>query len=135
METVAQVSLYAITPAEVPAAVRVLAYAERYALPGASLRDAIKGTIYRVIVNGWWAGYVCMSIEAGRAWIGAAVAKVRGLQLAPALLVMLEAVAAESGAHCIGMRTARRGLARVAMACGYVPGDSGEYMKGLMCSG
>lgn len=136
MEALAKVSLHAITPAEVPAAVRVLAYAERYALPGASLRDAIRGAIYRVQVDGRIAGYVCMSIDAGWAWIGAAVAKVRGLQLAPALLCMLEAIAAESGAHWIGMRTARRGLARIAMSCGYVPVDTGEcieHIKGLQC--
>lgn len=117
-----------------PVAARAFARSMRQVPPGATLRDAMRGQVYAVMVGRSVVGFVALQVEAGAAWIGAAVAKVPRLRVAREIIAACEAIAAGQGAESIGLKTIRPGLVRIVSALGYVPDGDNEYRKGLTCS-
>ena len=102
--------------------------------PGATLKEAMRGQVYALMVGSAVVGFVVLQVEAGAAWIGAAVARVPRLKVAREVIAACEAIAAGQGARTIGLKTIRPGLVRIVGALGYVPAGENEYTKGLQCS-
>lgn len=117
-----------------PVAARAFAHSIRHVPPGATMREAMRGQVYAVMVGRAVVGFVALQVEAGAAWIGAAVARVPRLSVAREIIAACEAIAAGQGARTIGLKTIRPGLVRIVCALGYAPDGDNEYRKGLTCS-
>lgn len=69
------------------------------------------------LTTGTAAGFFCLTVERGAAWVHAAAGQGGGLigQGIPAV----ERIARERGARCMGFETRRRGLVKLARRLGY----------------